>query len=170
MGSWRKIAQGYHKKEHKAISRFEVKHCQQQQKLIQSYVKCLWMRDFLEGIVLMRPKSFQRFVKQCFAKSANTKLGLLSAGPTRVGMQAWASEGFLPVEGFLPFFPGGPKVLKFSFYPSKLKQQSFLLIISKSRGVQSPPLSPLPTPMDARSGRMIARAPSVSVINTVLLV
>jgi len=100
------------------------------------------MRDFLEGIVLMRPKSFQRFVKQCFAKSANTKLGLLSAGPTRVGMQAWASEGFLPVEGFLPFFPGGPKVLKFSFYPSKLKKQSFLLIISKSRGSKAPPVPP----------------------------
>jgi len=44
-------------------------------------------------------------------------------------LQSWASEGF---------FPGGAKVVKFVFYPSKLKKQPFLLIISKSRGGQGP--------------------------------
>jgi len=49
------------------------------------------------------------------------------------------SRGFSQI-----FFQGGPKVVKFGFHPSKLKKQPFLLIISKSRGVQGPPL---PTPM-----------------------
>ena len=44
------------------------------------------------------------------------------------------------------FSRGGPKVVKFGFYPSKLKKQPFLLIISKSRGGAWPPLLPLPTP------------------------
>ena len=48
------------------------------------------------------------------------------------------------------FSRGGPKVVKFVFYPSKFKKQPFLLIISKSRrGPRPPPaLPPLPTPMD----------------------
>jgi len=41
-------------------------------------------------------------------------------------------------------FSGGDKLVKFSFNPSKLKKQPFLLIISKSRGGQAPPpCSPL---------------------------
>jgi len=43
------------------------------------------------------------------------------------------------VGDFPKFFPGGPKVVKFVFYPSKLKKQHFLLIISKSSGSQAPP-------------------------------
>ena len=40
---------------------------------------------------------------------------------------------------FPKFFPGGgPNVVKFVFYPSKLKKQPFLLIISKSRGLCPP--------------------------------
>ena len=54
-----------------------------------------------------------------------------------VNQREWASEGF---------FPGGPKVVKIGLYPSKLKKQPFLLIISKSNGGLCPPC-PLPTPM-----------------------
>jgi len=52
-----------------------------------------------------------------------------------------------PVGDFPKIFSRGPKVVKFGFYPSKLKKQPFLLIISKSRGGQGPPCTPLPTPM-----------------------
>jgi len=45
-----------------------------------------------------------------------------------------ASNGFSQI-----FFQGGPKKVKFGFYPLNLKKQSFLLIISKSRGGQGPP-------------------------------
>ena len=45
------------------------------------------------------------------------------------------------------FSRGGPKVVKFGFYPSKLKKKPFLLIISKSRGALPPAPPPLPTPM-----------------------
>jgi len=39
------------------------------------------------------------------------------------------------VGDFLKIFSkGGPKVVKFGFYPSKLKKQPFLQIISKSMG------------------------------------
>jgi len=44
------------------------------------------------------------------------------------------------VGDFPKIFPEGPKVVKFVFYPSKLKKQPFLLIILKSRGA----LDPLP--------------------------
>jgi len=37
------------------------------------------------------------------------------------------------------FSRGEPKVVKFGFYPSKLKKQPFLLIITKSRGGKAPP-------------------------------
>jgi len=40
---------------------------------------------------------------------------------------------------FSKIFPGGPKVVKFGFYPSKLKKQPFLLTFSKSRGAKAPP-------------------------------
>ena len=43
-------------------------------------------------------------------------------------------------------FQEGPKMVKFGFYPSKLKKQTFLLIISQSRGSKVS-LSPLATPM-----------------------
>jgi len=48
--------------------------------------------------------------------------------------------------GFSQFFPGGPKVVKFDFYPSKLKKQPFLPIISKSWGGLAPCLY-IPVPM-----------------------
>jgi len=41
------------------------------------------------------------------------------------------------------FSRGGPKVVKFGFYLSKLKRQAFLLIISKLGGCKPP----LPTAM-----------------------
>ena len=54
----------------------------------------------------------------------------------------WASEGFFSrgaSRGFSQnFFQGGPKAVKFVFYPSKLKKQPFLLIILKSRGRLAP--------------------------------
>jgi len=47
---------------------------------------------------------------------------------------SWASEGF---------FPGGPKVVKFVFYPSKLKKQPFFANKFKIHGGSlSPPLPP----------------------------
>jgi len=53
-------------------------------------------------------------------------------------LYAWASEVFFSKGGavgdFPNFFPGGPKVVKFGFYSSKLKKQPFLLIVSNSRG------------------------------------
>jgi len=51
--------------------------------------------------------------------------------------------------GFPKFFPGGSKVVKFVFYPSKLKNNLFLLVNSKSRGAKAPPCPPLLTPMPA---------------------
>jgi len=44
------------------------------------------------------------------------------------------------------FSRGGPKVVKFGFYPSKLKKQPFLLIITKSRGAKAPPDPPFRCP------------------------
>jgi len=44
---------------------------------------------------------------------------------------------------FPKFFPGEPKVVKFVFYPSKLKKQPFLPISFQSRGARPS----LPTPM-----------------------
>jgi len=44
------------------------------------------------------------------------------------------------------FSRGGPKAMKFVFYPSKLKKQPFLQIISKSRGAEAP-CPPLSMPM-----------------------
>ena len=68
---------------------------------------------------------------------------------------SWASEGFFPggvaVGDFPKIFPGGPKVVKIKFYPSKLKKQTFLLIISKSGG----PRLPLPHPADAHGWCLI---------------
>ena len=52
-----------------------------------------------------------------------------------VGQCPWASEVFFPrrpVGDFPNIFYRGAKVVKFSFYPSKLKKQPFLPIISKS--------------------------------------
>ena len=46
------------------------------------------------------------------------------------------------------FSRGGPKVVKFGFYPSKLKKQPFFANSFKIQGGQGPPLPPLPTPMD----------------------
>ena len=50
---------------------------------------------------------------------------------------AWASEIFFPGGGalgdFSKIFPGGPKVVKFVFFPLKTKKQPFSLKISKSR-------------------------------------
>ena len=40
------------------------------------------------------------------------------------------------------FSRGVPKVLKFGFYPSKLKKQPFLLIISNTGGALAPPVLP----------------------------
>jgi len=48
-----------------------------------------------------------------------------------------ASTGFSPI-----FFQRGPKVVKFGFYPSKLKKELYLLTISKFRG--GPRLPPPP--------------------------
>ena len=64
-----------------------------------------------------------------------------------------ALEGFFPgggQEGIFPnFFPGGPKVVKFVFYPSKLKKQPW--------GAKAP-LYLLQTPMAAPllPGKIIA--------------
>jgi len=62
-------------------------------------------------------------------------------GVGRDFFQGGGSRGFSQ-----KFFQGGPKVVKFVFYPSKLKNNLFLPIISKSRGWARPPL---PTPMKA---------------------
>jgi len=46
------------------------------------------------------------------------------------------------------FFQGGPKVVKFGFYRSKLKKQPFLANNFKIQGgLLAAPLPPLPTPM-----------------------
>jgi len=55
-----------------------------------------------------------------------------------------SSRGF-----YQHFFQGGEKVVKFGFYPSKLKKQPFLPIISKSRGS----LGPHAPPSDAHERR-----------------
>jgi len=60
--------------------------------------------------------------------------------------QGGASRGFSQ-----NFFQGGPKIVKFCFYPSKLKKQPFLLIISKSREA----LAPLTPPSDAHVWRCL---------------
>jgi len=57
-------------------------------------------------------------------------------------LQAWASEGFFP-GGSVGDFPkifsrGGPKVVKFVFYPSKLKKQPFFANNFKIRGALAP--------------------------------
>jgi len=50
-------------------------------------------------------------------------------------------------EGIFPkFFPGGSKVVKFVFYPSKLKKQPFLAINFKIQGGQGPLLPPFRRP------------------------
>jgi len=62
----------------------------------------------------------------------------------------WASEEFFPGEGqqriFPKFFPGGIKMVKFGFYPSKLKKKTFFANDFKIQGAL-PPCPPLPTPM-----------------------
>jgi len=66
-------------------------------------------------------------------------------GVGRIFSRGW------PVGDFPKTFSrGGPKVVKFgfTFYPSKLKNNLFLPIISKSRGDKAP-LTPLPMPMYA---------------------
>ena len=72
---------------------------------------------------------------------------------SNLDLNAWASEGFFPggvgSRGFSQNFSRGAKSGKFGFYPSKLKKQTFLLTISKSRGAL-PPLPPLPTSMPKR--------------------
>jgi len=50
-------------------------------------------------------------------------------GVGRIFSRGGGSRGFS-----LNVFQGGAKVVKFVFYPSKLKKQPFLLIISKSTG------------------------------------
>jgi len=61
----------------------------------------------------------------------------------------WASEGFFPVGASRVFsqnfFQGGAKVVKFGFYPSKLKKL-FLLTISQSGWGTRPPCPPFPWP------------------------
>jgi len=58
-------------------------------------------------------------------------------------LSVWASEGFFPggpPVDFSKFFSRGLKVVKFGFYPSKLRKQLFLLKIPVT----------LPTPMLVR--------------------
>jgi len=45
------------------------------------------------------------------------------------------------------FSRGGPKVVKFVFYPSKWKKQPFFANNFKIQGGAKAPLSPFPTPM-----------------------
>jgi len=63
---------------------------------------------------------------------------------------SWASEGFFPGRASreLPkiFFQGGPKVVKFVFYPSKLKKQPFFANNFKIQGGPRPFPAP---PFDA---------------------
>jgi len=55
--------------------------------------------------------------------------------------QGGASRGFPKI-----FFQGGPKVVKFVFYPSKMKKQPFFANNFKIQGMARFP-APLPTPM-----------------------
>ena len=58
-------------------------------------------------------------------------------------LMTWASEGFFPggAVGDFPqiFFQGRPNVVKFVFYPSKLKKQPFFANNFKIQGGQGPP-------------------------------
>jgi len=58
-------------------------------------------------------------------------------------LRAWASKGYIPggpVGDFQKLFPGGgAKAVKFVFYPSKLKKQTFFANNFKIQGGLSPP-------------------------------
>jgi len=62
-----------------------------------------------------------------------------------MGEEPWASKGFFPggvQYGIFPkIFPGGPKVVKFGFYPWKLKKQPFFANNFKIQGPPCPPPS-----------------------------
>ena len=69
---------------------------------------------------------------------------------------AWASEEFFSGGGALGDFPKifsrwGPEVVKFGFYPSKLKNNPFFANNFKIQGAgKATPCPPLPTPMIVR--------------------
>jgi len=52
-----------------------------------------------------------------------------------------------PAGDFPKIFSGGQKVVKFGFYPSKLKKQPFFASNFKIQGVTRSP-DPFPTPME----------------------
>jgi len=54
--------------------------------------------------------------------------------------QGGASRGFPKI-----FFQGGPKVVKFGFYPSKMKKQPFFANNFKIQGVERSPCPPSDT-------------------------
>jgi len=64
--------------------------------------------------------------------------------------QSWASEGFfpggVPVGDFPKNFSGGPKMMKFRFYPSKLKKQLVFANNFKIQRGQGPTCPPIRRP------------------------
>ena len=71
----------------------------------------------------------------CLRPTPANNLPILTGhGRRKDFFQVGASRGFSQ-----KFFQEGPKVVKFVLYPSKLKKQPFLLIISKSGGGLCPP-------------------------------
>ena len=84
---------------------------------------------------LLGVHAHNKMLKGCMAGKS---LGILvlNMGVGRIFSGGGVSRGFSQ-----NYFLGGPKAVKFVFYPSKLKKQPFLLINSKSRGGKAlPPL------------------------------
>ena len=99
------------------------------------YLSCKHFPEITHQYLLFAPLFTWNILKHLRFQLCCERYRLTTLGVGRIFSRGGA------VRDFSKFFPGGDKVVKFGFHPSKLKKQPFLLIISESRGE-----TPLPPP------------------------